>query len=73
MGGSHGLKMVNYERSSPIRQKVWDEVKNAHTGLVITECGDCGLQIEAGTGVAIKHPMVVLNQAYNAFDNHGAA
>jgi len=37
--------------------------------VVATECGGCGLQIEAGTGMKILHPMVILKQAHDAFND----
>lgn len=72
MGGSYGLKKVHFERSANIAQKVWQEVKAAQADVVATECGGCGLQIQAGTGMKIMHPMVLLNQAYKAFNAHEA-
>jgi Fe-S oxidoreductase len=68
MGGSYGMKKQNYERSAKIANKVWEEVKAAHVDAVVTDCGGCGLQVQAGTGAKIMHPMVVLNKAYQAFD-----
>ncbi len=66
MGGSYGLKKLNYERSRQIAGKVWNEVKAAQADILVTECGGCSLQIQAGTGIPSSHPLVILNQAYEA-------
>ena len=64
MGGSYGLKKAHFERSVKIAQKVWREVKDGPAEVVTTECGGCGLQIQAGTGARIRHPLTLLDQAY---------
>ena len=48
MGGSYGMKKVNYDLSEKIAQKVWEDVKASGVDTIVTECGGCGLQIEAG-------------------------
>ena len=67
MGGSYGMKKANYELSVEIAQKVWEDVKASGVDTIVTECGGCGLQIEAGTGMRAKHPIVLLHEAYHAF------
>jgi glycerol-3-phosphate dehydrogenase subunit C len=67
MGGSYGMKKQNRERSVEIANKIWAEAKNANAELAATECGGCGLQIEAGTGMKVTHPIILVNQAYKAF------
>ena len=67
MGGSYGMKKANYDFSAEIAQKVWEDVKASGADTIVTECGGCGLQIEAGTGIRAKHPIVLLNEAYHAF------
>jgi Fe-S oxidoreductase len=62
------MKKQNYKRSVEIAQKVWDEAKKSGADAVVTECGGCGLRIQEGTGLKILHPMMVLKQAYDAFD-----
>jgi glycerol-3-phosphate dehydrogenase subunit C len=67
MGGSYGMKKQNFDRSQEIASKVWKEVKEANVDVVTTECGGCGLQVQAGTGSKIMHPLMILNQSYKAF------
>jgi glycerol-3-phosphate dehydrogenase subunit C len=73
MGGSYGMKIQNFERSQEIASKVWNEVKTANVDVVVTDCGGCGLQVQAGTGAKIMHPLMVLNQSYKAFKAREAA
>jgi glycerol-3-phosphate dehydrogenase subunit C len=72
MGGSYGMKRQNYERSVAIAGKVWEEVKASRAEVVATDCGGCGLQIQAGTGAEIRHPLAILNAAYKAFGTREA-
>lgn len=64
MGGSYGMKEKNFALSREIGQRVWGLVREAEPDVVVTECGGCGLQIKAGTGVRIMHPMELLREAY---------
>ncbi|MCX7965491.1 MAG: heterodisulfide reductase-related iron-sulfur binding cluster [Syntrophorhabdaceae bacterium] len=64
MGGSYGMKKINFDRSQKIGKKVWEEIMASGADIIVTECGGCGLQIKAGTGVKVMHPLVLLNQAY---------
>jgi glycerol-3-phosphate dehydrogenase subunit C len=73
MGGSYGMKTQNFVRSQEIASKVWNEVKAANVDVVVTDCGGCGLQVQAGTGVRIMHPLMILNQSYKAFKAREAA
>jgi len=66
MGGSYGMKDKNFQISRKIAQRVWELVKEKRPDVVVTECGGCGLQIKAGTGVKVLHPLELLKQAYEA-------
>jgi hypothetical protein len=41
--------------------------------VAVTECGGCGLQISSGTGLAIIHPLILLNDAYTKTNARKAA
>lgn len=73
MGGSYGMKKQNHTRSVEIAQKLWNEIKAANVDAAVTECGGCGLQIVAGTGIRVIHPLVLLNDAYVKGDARKAA
>ncbi len=64
MGGSYGMKKVNYDMGVEMAANLWEEVKEAQPDKAVTECGGCRLQIEAGTGVETVHPLVLLEEAY---------
>lgn len=64
MGGSYGMKEKSFKISNEIGKRVWDLVKEMKPDVVVTECGGCGLQIKAGTGVKVLHPMELLKEAY---------
>jgi glycerol-3-phosphate dehydrogenase subunit C len=63
MGGSYGMKKQNYERSTKIAQKIWADVNQTRSDTVVTDCGGCGLQIQAGTGIKVSHPVTILNSS----------
>jgi len=67
MGGSYGMKKVNYDLAIEIAGKVWEEVKTAQPDKGVTECGGCKLQIEAGTGINVVHPQMLLREAYGSY------
>lgn len=64
MGGSYGMKKQNFDRSQGIAKKIWEDVKASQADILVTECGGCGLQIRAGTGIKVLHPLILLNRAY---------
>lgn len=73
MGGSYGMKKDNFDLSLEIAQKVWNEANAAEVDRAVTECGGCKLQIEAGTGLTVVHPIVLVNEAYEAGEARKAA
>ena len=64
MGGAYGYEKVNYELSKEIAGKLYSEIKENPTDRIVTDCGGCRLQIEAGTGLKVDHPMILLKEAY---------
>jgi glycerol-3-phosphate dehydrogenase subunit C len=64
VSGSYGFKAKNREISEKIGAKLFDRVKKSGASACITECGTCRLQIAGGSGVATKHPLAILSQAY---------
>ena len=63
MGGGHGYEKVNHELSFTIGGKLFSEIDENHTDRVLTDCGGCKLQIEAGTGIMVDHPVILLQEA----------
>jgi Fe-S oxidoreductase len=67
MGGSYGMKKSNYDMGVELAARVWEEVREAQPDKAVTDCGGCKLQIEAGTGVQVLHPIVLLDRAYKSY------
>jgi glycerol-3-phosphate dehydrogenase subunit C len=65
MGGYHGYKKAHSGLSMEIGARLFEEsALLARTGKVVTSCGACKLQIEAGTGAQVIHPIILLQEAY---------
>ncbi len=64
MAGTFGLKASNYERSVEIGRPLFEAIREAAPDRVVTDCFACKLQIEEGTGLAVTHPVLVLEEAY---------
>lgn len=65
MGGAYGYEKVNYELSKNIASKLYSEIRETPTDYIVTDCGGCKLQIEAGSGLKVDHPVILLQKAYN--------
>jgi len=64
MGGAYGYEKANYELSKDIADKLYREIKEHPTDRIVTDCGGCKLQIEAGTGRQVDHPIILVKEAY---------
>jgi glycerol-3-phosphate dehydrogenase subunit C len=67
MGGAYGYEKVNYKLSKDIAGKLYSEIRENPTDRIVTDCGGCKLQIEAGTGVKVDHPIILVQEAYNLY------
>ena len=67
MGGAYGYEKVNYELSKDIASKLYSEIKENPADRIVTDCGGCKLQIEAGIGVKVDHPIILVKEAYNLY------
>jgi len=64
MGGAYGYEKANYELSKEIADKLYREIKENPTHRIVTDCGGCKLQIEAGTDRKVDHPIILVREAY---------
>ncbi len=64
MGGAYGNERINYELSRNIASKIYSEIKENPTDRIVTDCGGCKLQIEAGTRLKVDHPIILVEEAY---------
>jgi len=65
MSGTAGFKRRNYESSMQIGASLFQRIEEVNAQVVATDCGGCKMQIEHGTGVEVKHPLTIINEAYS--------
>jgi Fe-S oxidoreductase len=68
MAGTFGMKSRNFDLSMKIGKALFDEVRRVSPDVVVTGCGTCKLQLEQGTGLEVRHPIWILQKA---FENRG--
>ena len=64
MGGTQGIKNSFYKKSMQIGASIFDEIKEDKPDYVLDDCTGCSMQIEAGSGYRVEHPIVFLYEAY---------
>jgi Fe-S oxidoreductase len=64
MDGTWGLKKEYFELSLKVADPLFKEIGAAHPDCVATDCPLAALQIMQGTGVAARHPIQILADAY---------
>jgi glycerol-3-phosphate dehydrogenase subunit C len=66
LAGSFGLRRKHREESAEIGQFLFQEVGSAELDLGITNCAGCEMQMRAGSGREVIHPLKLLWRAYSA-------
>jgi len=64
MGGYHGYKKAYSDLSLEMGRKLFQDIEETGADRVVTGCAACGLQIRYGTGIAVIHPVQLLEMAY---------
>lgn len=64
MGGAYGFEKKNFDLSKNIAAKLYSEIGENPSDFIMTDCGGCKMQIEAGTSLKVHHPIIFFNQAY---------
>ena len=64
MGGTFGFKRDNYNIAMEVGKTLFEEIKRISPDMVITECPTCKMQIEQGTGIQVRHPIMIIKEAY---------
>lgn len=64
MSGAYGYEKKNFALSKDIATKILSDISEFPTDKIVTDCGGCKLQLEAGTGKTVHHPMILLDEAY---------
>lgn len=62
--GTYGFKKEKYDVSMAIGKPMAEAIEEADSEYTVTECGMCTNQLVQLTSKKVKHPMVVLAQAY---------
>ena len=60
IAGTFGFKKENYELSQKIGASLYEDIREAHAQMVITDCETCKWQIEGGTGMKVYNPITLL-------------
>jgi glycerol-3-phosphate dehydrogenase subunit C len=64
LAGSFGMRRVHREESQQIGSYLFQELRSPDFDLGITNCGGCEMQMRAGSGQEVVHPLRLLWQAY---------
>ena len=64
IAGTYGLKKEKYQIGMDVGAGLFDFVRNAGSDLAICDSETCRWQITHGSGVATKHPIEILAEAY---------
>ncbi len=73
MGGAYGYEKANYRLSKEIARRLYRQIRDNPTDRIVTDCGGCKLQIEAGTGLKVEHPIIIVQEAYNLLNGNQKA
>jgi glycerol-3-phosphate dehydrogenase subunit C len=65
MAGSFGMRRAHREESREIGQYLFEELQSPDFDLGITNCAGCEMQMRAGSGRDVVHPLKLLWQAYS--------
>lgn len=64
MGGTHGFKRRHYEQSQKQGVETFAFLERVKPDCVVTDCPMCDYRIGTGSGIATRHPIELLSQAY---------
>ncbi len=65
LAGSFGMRRVHREESQEIGRYLFQELQSPGYDLGITNCAGCEMQMRAGSGQDVVHPLKLLWQAYS--------
>ncbi len=64
MGGSFGVKQSNFDMSMKMGEPLFEGIKQSESDLTTTDCPTCKMQIEQGAACNVKHPIILVRNAY---------
>jgi Fe-S oxidoreductase len=65
IAGTFGMKKENFDLSMKIGSRLFEEIERVFPDVVLSGCGTCQIQIRQGTGLAVIHPVTLLNQSFH--------
>jgi Fe-S oxidoreductase len=65
LAGSFGMRRAHREESHEIGRYLFQELESAAYDLGATNCAGCEMQMRAGSGREVVHPLKLLWQAYS--------
>jgi len=65
LAGSFGMRREHREESRQIGRYLFQELQSPDYDLGVTNCAGCEMQMRAGSGREVVHPLRLLWQAYN--------
>jgi glycerol-3-phosphate dehydrogenase subunit C len=65
LAGSFGMRRANREQSQEIGHFLFEELQSPGYDLGITNCAGCEMQMRAGSGQEVVHPIKLLWRAYS--------
>ena len=65
LAGSYGMRRAHREESREIGRFLFQELASPGYDLGVTNCAGCEMQMRAGSGREVTHPLKLLWQAYS--------
>jgi Fe-S oxidoreductase len=72
LAGSFGMRRAHREESHEIGRYLFQALQSPGLDLGTTNCAGCEMQMRAGSGRDVVHPLKLLWRAYSATSNIGA-
>jgi glycerol-3-phosphate dehydrogenase subunit C len=69
MGGSLGFKKEFHNKSLELGWPLIKKIQDADPQGIVTDCLSCRLQFQHTMAYPVYHPLEILKQAYESFDN----
>ena len=66
LAGSYGMRRAHRDESREIGRFLFQELASPGYDLGVTNCAGCEMQMRAGSGREVIHPLKLLRQAYSA-------
>jgi glycerol-3-phosphate dehydrogenase subunit C len=69
MGGTFGVKKNTFQISIEIGKPLFESILTSHADITATDCPTCKIQIQQCTNKIPVHPISIVQQAYQNFDD----